>query len=116
MGWLRRRAWYLASIALGLAAIVIDWHSKSIVAAGVLGTAAATQAISHGATREVVAAMKEQAAAQVHRGSGMMTVGLIVAVASAVCFFISRTRSESGPRIAVIAVWIVYFFSFLVAV
>ena len=116
MGWLRSRAWYLISIALGLAAILIDCYSKSVVAAGVMGTAAATHAISHGATREVVAAIKEHAAAQVHRGASLGLVGLSVAAASVLCFFISRTRSESGPRIAAIVVWIVYFFSQLVVV
>ncbi len=116
MGWLRRRAWYLTAIALGLGAIGIDCYSKSIVAAGVIGTAAATHAISEGATREAVAAMKEQASAQVDRGAALGLVGLAVAAASVLCFFISRTRSESGPRLAAIVVWVVYLFSQLVVV
>lgn len=116
MHWIRRRVWFLASIALGLAAIALDWYAKSFVAAGVVGIAAASHARSEGATSESIAAMKEHATAQIHRGGAWGTVGLLVVVASALCFFVSRVRSESGPRIAPVAVWIVYIFSCLVTV
>jgi hypothetical protein len=114
--FLRRRAWYLTSIALGLAAIVIDLTSKTIVASGVVGTAAASHALSNGAASDVVAAMKDQAAAQVHRGTAFVAVGLLVALVSAICFFISRTRAEPGPRIVPVMVWTVYVWSLLVTV
>jgi len=106
----------LASIVLGLAAVVVDLQAKSIVGAGVRRTAAATRAVHDGAAREVVAAMKDEGSALVNRGANVGMVGLLVAVASALCFFVSRLRSEPGPRIAPIAVWIVYFFCSLVTV
>jgi hypothetical protein len=114
--WIRRRVWYLASIAIGLAAVVVDLRAKSLVGAGVSKIAAATQAIADGAAREVVAGLKDQGAAQVDRGANMGLIAFLVAVASALCFFVSRRRSEPGPRIAPIAVWIVYFFLSLLAV
>jgi hypothetical protein len=114
--WIRRCAWFLASILLGLSAIALDWYAKSFVSAGVVGIAAATHARSEGATSETIAAMKELAIAHVHRGAGWGTVGLMVVVASTLCFFFSRMRSEPGPRLAPVAVWIVYGFSCLVTV
>jgi hypothetical protein len=60
--------------------------------------------------------MKDQGSAQVYRGANLGMVALLVAVASAICFFVSRLRSEPGPRIVPIAVWVVYFFLSLLAV
>jgi hypothetical protein len=114
MRWFRRRAWYLASIAIGLAAVLVEVQAKSIVAGGVGRIAAAAQARAEGAANEVIVAMKAQGSAQVDRGANLSVVGLIVAVASGLSFFMSRVKSEFGPRIVPIAVWIVYIsFSFM---
>jgi hypothetical protein len=114
MRWFRRRAWYLTTIMLGLAAVAVDLRGKSIIAGGVSTIARATQAKSDGASGEVIAAMKELGIAEAHRGGRWSTVGLLVAIASGLSFFFSRVRSEPGPRIVPIAVWIVYIlFSFV---
>jgi hypothetical protein len=114
MQFIRRRAWYLTSIALGLAAIVVEIGSNQIVATGVVGIARATQAVHEGAATDVVEAIKHHATAQVNRGTGLAAIGLVVAVASAVCFFLSRKRYEAGPRLVPVIVWTIYV-SFLLS-
>jgi hypothetical protein len=114
MGWFRRRAWYLASIVIGLAAIGVDFQAKGLVAAGVSRIASAAQARHDGASPEVISALKQTGQSLVDRGSWVGFAAMLVGVASVASFFISRVRRERGHRIVPIAVWIVYFFcSFL---
>jgi hypothetical protein len=116
MHFVTRHAWYLGSIAAGLAAIVVEVVAKRALAAGVGAIARATHDLHHGVASEVVATAKEQAIAHVHQGTSLAAVGFSLAVASAVCFFFSRVRSERGPRIVPLVIWTVYFAFFLVAV
>ena len=109
MGWFRRRAWYLATIVVGLAAVAVDLRAKSIIAAGVSRIARATQARHDGDPPEVVSALKQTGQSLVDRGSSVGFVGILLGVGSGACFFISRLRRERGHRIVPIALWIVYF-------
>jgi hypothetical protein len=116
MGWLRRRAWYLASIVIGLAAVAVDLQAKSIIGAGVNRIARATHARHDGDSPEVISALKQTGQSLVDRGSSVGFVGMLVGVGSVACFFVSRLRREQGNRIVPIAVWIVYFSFALTAV
>jgi hypothetical protein len=116
MQFFRRRAWYLASIVVGLAAIVSDASSKQFIARGVSGHAAVVGARHQGASDEVVAAMRDRPNVEVHRGSALGAAGLIGVLGSAISFFVSRLKSEPGPRIVPVIVWTVYIGSMLITV
>ncbi len=116
MGWFRRRAWYLASIVVGLAAVAVDIQAKNIIAAGVSRIARAAQARHDGDSAEVISSLKQTGQSLVERGSSIGFVGMLVGAASVACFFVSRLRREGGHRIVPIAVWIVYFSFALMAV
>ncbi len=109
MEWFRRRAWYLASIVIGVAAVAVDLQAKSLIGAGVRRIARVPDARHDGASPEVIAALKQTGQSLVDRGSSVGFVGMLVGVASVACFFVSRLRRERGHRIVPIAVWIVYF-------
>jgi hypothetical protein len=109
MGWFRRRAWYLTSIAIGLAAVAFDLHAKSLIGAGVSRIARVPQARHDGASSDVISALKQTGQSLVDRGSSVGFVGMLLGVGSVACFFVSRRRRERGHRIVPIAVWIVYF-------
>jgi hypothetical protein len=116
MEWFRRRAWYLASIAIGLAAVGVDLRAKSIIAAGVGRIAQVPHARHDGASPEVISTLRETGQSLVDRGSSIGFVGMLVGVASVACFFVSRLRRERGHRILPIVVWIVYLSFALTAV
>ncbi len=109
MEWFRRRAWYLASIVIGLTAVAVDLQAKSIIGAGVGRIARVPDARHDGASPEVISALKQTGQSLVDRGSSVGFVGMLVGVGSVACFFVSRLRRERGHRIVPIAVWIVYF-------
>jgi len=116
MGWFRRRAWYLASIAIALAAIAFEFQAKGLIADGVISTARAGHARRGGAAPEVLAAITEHGKSQLDRASWVGALGLALAVISAASFFISRVRTEPGHRIVPICVWILYFYCLLLTV
>ncbi len=116
MEWFRRRAWYLASIAIGVAAVAFNLHAKGLIGAGVSRIARVPDARHDGASPEVIAALKQTGQSLVDRGSSVGFVGMLLGVGSVACFFVSRFRRERGHRIIPIAVWIVYFSFALMAV
>jgi hypothetical protein len=109
MEWFRWRAWYLASIVVALAAVVFDFHAKSLIGAGVSRIARVPDARHDGASPEVIAALRQTGQSLVDCGSSVGFVGMLLGVGSVACFFVSRLRRERGHRIVPIAVWIVYF-------
>ena len=116
MEWLRRRAWYLMSIVVGLATVGVDLRAKSLIGAGVSRIAQVPHARHDGASPEVISTLRETGQSLVDRGSSVGFVGMLLGVGSVMCFFISRRRRERGHRIVPIAVWIVYFSFALTAV
>jgi hypothetical protein len=116
MEWFRRRGWYLASIVLGMAAVAVDLHAKSLIGAGVGRIARVTQARHDGASSEVISSLKQTGQSLVDRGSAVGFVGMLLGVGSVACYFVSRLRRERGHRVVPIAVWIVYFSFALMAV
>jgi hypothetical protein len=116
MQWFRRRAWYFVSIVVGLAAVAVDLHAKSLIGAGVSRIARVTDARHEGAAPEVISSLRQAGQSLVDRGASIGFVGMLLGVASVACFFVSRLRRERGHRIVPIAVWIVYFSVSLMAV
>jgi hypothetical protein len=116
MRWFLRRSWYLASIAIAFAAIAFTLQAKSLIADGVISTAQSAQARHEGASPDILAAIKQHGESQMDRGSWLGALGFALAVTSAVCFFVSRVRSERGHRIVPIGVWILYFYCLLLTV
>jgi hypothetical protein len=116
MEWFRRRAWYLISIVIGLAAVAVDIQAKSLIGAGVSRIASAVQARHDGVSLEAISALKQTGQSLVSRGSSVGLVGMLLGVASVACFFVSRARRERGHRLVPIAVWIVYFSFSLITV
>jgi hypothetical protein len=116
MRWFHRRAWYLASIAIALAATAVEARAGSLIADGAIRTARASHARHEGASQGVLAAINEHGKSQMDRGSWLGALGLALAVVSAACFVASRVRLEPGHRIVPICVWILYFYCLLLTV
>jgi hypothetical protein len=94
--WFRRRAWFLISIALGIAAIAFDCAGKKAAGNAAVGTARALQARHEGAPPEVVQSMKERAAARVPLAEALFIIGLLAAVASVVSLTVAGAKGEPG--------------------
>jgi hypothetical protein len=77
MEWFCRRAWYLASIVIGLTAVAVDLQAKSIIGAEVGRIARVPDARHDGALPEVISALKQTGQSLVDRGSSVGFVGML---------------------------------------
>ena len=116
MRFVRKRPWYLASILIGLTAIVFDLTAKPATGRAVLAVAKATGAKIEGAPRDVQESLKQQAAESLHRAEILGSTGFGLAVCFLFCWIGSLWREEPGWQLIPVVVLIAYIMSYLLTV
>ena len=112
----RTQPWYIASLALGLAAIAIDTSAKKAASDGMVGMARVTQALVDGVPLEVRDSAKREGSAAAHRSDTLSLIGVCVAAASAACLLISIHKHALRRNSVPVVVLIAYLVLFLVSV
>jgi hypothetical protein len=111
-----KQPWYLASIALALAAIAVDFGSKRAANLGMTTMAKAAVARHDGASADFIESMHALGYASAHRAGTLGLIGLVVAVAAGACFFVSIQTYETLWDVIPIGLLLCYVASSLIVV
>ena len=109
----RTQPWYVASLAVGLAAIAIDTSAKKAASDGMVGMA---RLMVDRVPLKVRDSAKREASAAAQRSDTLSLIGFCVAAASAACLLISIHKHSLRRNSVPVAVLIAYIFLFLVSV
>jgi hypothetical protein len=105
---LSKRPWYLASVALVLAATALEFAAKNAANTGMVTMARGAEARHEGAAQGLVDSMHRQGFRAAHRAGALSLIGLVSAVAAGACFFVSIQTHESRWDVIPIGFGLVY--------